>query len=150
MPDKLLTADAISDYFLSLVDEDAGDNISNLKLQKLLYYAQGFCLAIHDRPLFKDEIKAWAHGPVIPTVYHKYKEHGAGAIPLPTDVNFGRYSGDMKELLDDIYTVFGQYSAWKLREMTHVEPPWKNTTRNTIIPHRALKAYFKTRVKKDE
>ena len=58
----MLSAHEIAKYFVSLVDEEAGDSISNLKLQKLLYYAQGFSLAFFDRPLFSESIKAWASG----------------------------------------------------------------------------------------
>ena len=58
------TVDQIANYFLSLSDPEIGDGISNLKLQKLCYYAQGFYLAQHDTPLFEDTIEAWQHGPV--------------------------------------------------------------------------------------
>lgn len=56
----------VAKYFLAQQDETAGDLISNLKLQKLIYYAQGFHLAISDRPLFPEPIKAWIHGPAVP------------------------------------------------------------------------------------
>src|SRR5450631_518283 len=60
----MLTARAVADYFLSLVDEEAGDSLSNLKLQKLVYYAQGFSLALTGKRLFDEAIEAWEHGPV--------------------------------------------------------------------------------------
>ena len=58
----------IADYFLSLQDEEAGDGISNLKLQKLLYYGQGCFIALcgPENPLFHEKIYAWDLGPVIP------------------------------------------------------------------------------------
>lgn len=46
-----------------------------LKLQKLLYLAQGFSYAFNDKPLFDDDIEAWVHGPVVPIVYNEYKEY---------------------------------------------------------------------------
>ena len=55
----------VAAYILAKQDDDSGDLISNLKLQKLAYYAQGFCLAMHGRPLFPEAIKAWKHGPVV-------------------------------------------------------------------------------------
>src|SRR5262245_32067863 len=57
------------------------DPISNLRLQKLLYYAQGWSLAQRGVALFPDKIEAWALGPVVPNVYHPLKSFGAGAIP---------------------------------------------------------------------
>ena len=69
----MISAFNVADYFLVQQDEDAGDLISNMKLQKLLYYAQGYFLAIANEPLFHERIYAWTHGPVVPKVYHKYK-----------------------------------------------------------------------------
>lgn len=137
----------VAKYFLSKVDEDAGDGISNLKLQKLVYYAQGFHLAIHGRPLFSDRIEAWEHGPVVPELYHVYKSHGSGNIPTPRDFDPEDVDPEVARLLDDVYSVFGQYSAWKLRNMTHEEQPWKEAyheaARGRVISHPALRAYFK-------
>jgi uncharacterized phage-associated protein len=141
----MIPAIDVARYFLSLVDEEAGDLISNLKLQKLLYYAQGFHLALYGDALFFDPIEAWAHGPVVADVYHQYKEYGG--LPIPSDdFDFNILNGQEKEFLDDIYSTFGQYSAWKLREMTHDEPPWVNAYNEDvpgiIITHEALRDYF--------
>jgi uncharacterized phage-associated protein len=71
-----LTAMAVAEYFLTLQEEEAGDLISHMKLQELLYYAQGLHLALNGRPLFDDTIEAWTHGPVVPTVYREFKRFG--------------------------------------------------------------------------
>lgn len=139
-----LTAKDIANYFLSQVCEECGDSISNLKLQKLVYYAQGFYLALHGKPLFKDEIRAWQHGPVVPLLYRKYSSYEANPIPRPKKVDLSIFTKAIRDFLDEVYNVFGQFSAWKLRDMTHSEPPWKNTPQNGIITHTSLKAYFIT------
>jgi len=137
----------IANYFLAQVNEDVGDLISNLKLQKLMYYAQGFHLALNDAPLFPEEIEAWIHGPVVPILYHACKKYGSGAIPSPVDTDFPIYPEETRELLDEIYSVFGQFSAWKLRNMTHEEPPWKDAIDEIrIITHESMKEYFKTQI----
>lgn len=143
----MLSCHDVANYFLALSDEDAGDLISNLKLQKLVYYAQGFHLALFNEPLFDESIEAWTHGPVIPELYHSYKHRGSGAIPSPEEVNFGVYTLEMKELLDEVYNVFGQFSAWKLRNLTHVEPPWKDVESSAgEISHESMREYFKTQL----
>lgn len=114
----------VAKYFLTLGDEEAGDLLSNLKLQKLCYYAQGFHLALFEKPLFDDCIEAWTHGPVVPELYHTYKQYGSGAIPMPQGFSVDAIDKDVCELLDEVYDVYGQYSAWKLRNMTHDEAPW--------------------------
>jgi uncharacterized phage-associated protein len=145
----MMPAHDVAKYFVSLVDEDAGDSITNLKLQKLLYYAQGVNLALNDVPLFAEPIEAWTHGPVVPKVYHAYKQHGGEAIPVER-VNLEIYPNDLRELLDEVNDVFGQFSAAKLRAMTHNEPPWKDTPAGAVISPESMKAYFKTVVTRDD
>lgn len=143
----MLSCHDVAKYFLALTDEDAGDLISNLKLQKLVYYAQGFHLAIFNAPLFAEPIEAWTHGPVVPELYHEYKHHGSGPIPSPDNMDFSIYSKDTRELLNEVYSVFGQFSAWKLRSMTHQEPPWVDAAGQAgVISHGSMKEYFITQV----
>jgi len=142
-----LTCFDVANYFLSLVDEDTGDSISNLKLQKLVYYAQGFHLAIFDAPLFSEGIEAWILGPVIPKLYDKYKVYGSGPIPKPEDIDFSVYESTEVEFLNDVWNGYGQYSAWRLSELTHAEPPWKmGCETGKIITHQSLRTYFKTQI----
>jgi uncharacterized phage-associated protein len=146
--DKIMGAELISKYFLwkSSNEEDTG--ISNLKLQKLLYYSQGFHLAIFGERLFDDEIYAWQHGPVCPDIYHLYKVNVSNVIPYTDSVNFEDYLSDEQiEFLDEVYDEFGQFSAWRLRNMTHDESTWINHEHDaSIIPQDELKEYFLTRV----
>ncbi|MBT9312155.1 Panacea domain-containing protein [Leptothoe kymatousa] len=136
----------IACYFLCLPDENAGDLISNLKLQKLLYYAQGFHLALYTSKLFQEDIRAWEHGPVVPDAYHEFKEFGSSAIPAPEVMDFGIFDPETEELLDEVYAVYGQFSAWKLRNMTHEESPWKDTSINEVISPKKMRDYFKTQL----
>ena len=136
----------VADYFLTLLDDNAGDVITNLKMQKLVYYAQGYSLAIAGKPLFDEEFEAWMHGPVVPELYHKYKEYGNFPLPIPRNVNFEKFTEDEKELLNEVYRLYGQFSAWRLRDMTHEEPPWKDAPANGIITKKSMKAYFDTQV----
>lgn len=146
----MLTCYDIADYFLSLCDDDNGDLISNLKIQKLVYYAQGFSLAINNKPIFEEKIQAWPHGPVVPDLYNKYKEYGNNALPVDNlDIDFSKYSQEEIELLDEVYDMYGQFSAWKLRNMTHEEKPWISTFekgKSNIISHEVLKDYFLTQI----
>lgn len=79
----MLTCFDVADYFLAHCDEESGDIISNLKIQKLTYYAQGFSLVLLGKPLFNEKIEAWMHGPVVPELYRKYRDCGNGALPAP-------------------------------------------------------------------
>ena len=142
----MTTAADVARYLLTRSQPEEGDLVSNLKLQKLVYYAQGFNLAIHGAPLFSEEIRAWEHGPVVPGVYHTYKDQGAGGIPVPMEFNPDVLPSQARELLDEVWEVYGQFSAGKLRNMTHEEPPWKETAPGAVITHDKLREYFQTQV----
>jgi uncharacterized phage-associated protein len=141
-----LTVRDVARYFLALQDPEAGEDISNLKLQKLCYYAQGFSLAMRGEPLFRDKIKKWEHGPVIPPLWHDYKDFEGRSIPKVVDLDLDLYDSEVRNLLDEVYEVYGQFSGWRLREMTHSEPPWVNAPRDGEIKPSEMTAYFKTRI----
>jgi uncharacterized phage-associated protein len=143
----------IAKYFLSIPDEDSGELVSNLKLQKLLYYAQGYAVALKgvDDPLFKEKIYAWKHGPVVNDVYRYFASYKGTALPAMSRPSV---HSETRDLLDDIYRVFGRYSAWTLRDMTHREDPWLNNYKPNVpdveIPLSDLEKYFKKYVKKQK
>ena len=137
-----------AEYFLRLQTGDAGDAISNMKLQKLLYYAQGFALAILGKPLFDDDFEKWTYGPVLPAVYNKYKVFCSEAIPRPEGASLQDYTDDERKLLDEVYYTFGQYSAWALSEMSHATKPWQDAELGSIISKDSMKAYFATQIEK--
>src|SRR4051794_2697101 len=105
----MLSARDVAKYFLSQVDEEGGDSISNLKLQKLLYYAQGFHLASRETALFPERIEAWAHGPVVPPIYHVLKHFGAAPVAIEGDLDPSLFDKETRELLDEVYGVYGQF-----------------------------------------
>lgn len=141
------TATDVAKWFLAhnriAAADEGAEFISNLKLQKLLYYAQGCALAVTDEPLFGDEIVAWQHGPVVESVYHAYKSNGSNGIVFEDDFDFSQFTPEENELLEEVYDTFGQYSAWKLRNMTHEETPWLTTPQGAVISTGVIKDYFK-------
>ncbi|WP_207678513.1 Panacea domain-containing protein [Desulfonema magnum] len=68
-----------------------------------------FHLAIHDKPLFDEEIEVWTYGPAVPELYSEYKKYGSGHIPSPTDTDFSVFDEETRSLLDEVHAVFGQY-----------------------------------------
>lgn len=149
---KKIEAIDVANFFLSAIDDDAGDLISNLKMQKLVYYAQGIHLAMFDKPLFDEDVRAWEHGPVVESLYHEFKKFGSSAIePDFKNSDLDIFSEEQKEMLKDVYDTFGQFSAWRLRDMTHQEKPWVETTKRGkikggIISQDIMNDYFKTQL----
>lgn len=139
-----VTAMQVAEYFLALQDEDAGDLISHLKLQKLLYYAQGLYLAMTGAPLFPERIEAWQHGPVVPDIYQAFKGWGGNPIPVEQGKARGIRDEAVVDFLNEVYDVFGQYSAWKLRNMTHQEAPYQEAEDSQgEISQASLRRYFR-------
>jgi len=143
----IYSASHIAKWFLaynrSIMNESDADTISNLKLQKLLYYAQGIFLGFNDGiPLFEDPIVAWTHGPVVESVYHEYKGYGSTGIDFDETFDFASVEIEDHNLLIEVYNNFSQYSAWKLRDMTHKERPWIETMRCEEIPKSLIKDFF--------
>jgi uncharacterized phage-associated protein len=140
----------IAKWFIAWAEAE-DDELSNLKLQKLLYYAQGHHLAEHGRPLFTEPIQAWSHGPVVPQVYHEFKRFGSASIELPESDPFAWSDVDTSttKLLNKVWNTYGGLSAGRLRNMTHEEPPWKAhwrpDERCTRIPNEEIWEYFAAR-----
>jgi len=116
------SAQQVADYFVRVVDEDSGDSMSNLRLQKILYYAQAWYLANFGGPLFADDFEAWMYGPVIPSLYRKYRDYGNG--PIPRSRRELDLDDRTRELLDEVWDVYGIYSPTQLMNLTHREGPW--------------------------
>ena len=141
--------------FLATDNEPEPDPLTHLRLQKLLYYVQGWSLALRGKPMFQERIEAWAHGPVVPYVFQRLRDFGSEPFV---------YSGDPSQIpLDDeeasfvkqVWDSYKEYSASSLRNMTHSEAPWI-TARGSCGPgekcdaeitHDSMRAFFSQRAK---
>ena len=138
-----------SEYLLDLANTEGGFDITNMKLQKLLYYLQGTSLALHNKRIFEESIIKWQYGPVVPEAYHYYKSSGSQLLTPPTNVNWASLNEEEIRLFNEVFNFFGQFSAIKLMEMTHNESPWINTEMSNEIGDEILKEYFETIIIKD-
>lgn len=142
----------VARYFLLVASSlEAGDTISNLKMQKMLYYAQGWHFAHFNTPLFDDEIEAWKHGPVVRQVYNEFKKYGRDAISFDELDSFDKntINSDEQEFITFVFKRLSRISAWELAELTHKEPPYKDNfveAMNNNIPKDEIKNYFCTKL----
>lgn len=149
----MLSCFDIANYFIWLANE-TGSFISNLKLQKLVYYAQAWYLACHDEPLFEEDFQAWVHGPVIPSLYQKYKHFGWQPISEDVDPELPK---NILHFLDEVSQEYSACDAYELEQMTHVEDPWNrgrenlapDTPSNEIIKKEWMKEYYSARAEED-
>lgn len=142
----------IARWFIKRNQEDVNngedEKMTLLKLLKLLYYAEGCSLALGNGSLFDEKIVAWEHGPVVEEVWRKFDN----AYDLQVDErdmseSLSKISEADQDMLEDVYSVFGKYSASGLRNKTHAESPWLNATQgglkfNAEIPRPEIRKYF--------
>jgi len=119
----MTTALDVAKYFLQKVDRDSGDMITQLKLHKLVYYAQSWSIVLRDKPLFSEEVQAWRHGPVILQMRPAFSEYRDSGIPLPEGWS-SSFIPDEERILELVWNTYGELSAAKLRRLTHKEVPW--------------------------
>jgi uncharacterized phage-associated protein len=150
MNDSKILAAHVSN-FLIWQFRDSGDcDLTNLKLQKLLYYAQAWFLALHKSPIFDEDFQAWVHGPVVRTEYDRFKSFRWNSI---VDASIGEkpcFSQDIEKHLNEIISEFGTESAVALELMTHREKPWleargslaPDASSSNIITKKAMQDFY--------
>lgn len=139
----------VAEYFLNKIDQEAGESITPLKLQKLVYYAQAWSLAFYNS-LFEEDFQAWVHGPVIPSLYIHFKEYGSANISKVSSLDSSLLEKGEINVLDLVWSVYGKYDAKYLERLTHIEKPWldarkgidQNERCTNIISKENIKEYF--------
>lgn len=114
--------------------------ITNLKLQKLLYYVQAICLMIFGKKAFPEKILAWSYGPVVNEVYQQYKQNHNGKISSETNVK--NISSGLYKIIGEVVNSYGSIETNKLIDFTHEEEPWMNTEIKKEIKIELIKSYF--------
>jgi uncharacterized phage-associated protein len=118
---------AIANYFIYRAGAE-GVAVDPLKLQKLLYFANGWHLALYREPLIREPIRAWNFGPVIPAVYHAFRSHGRHPISEPVDpeeYEVPREDERTRALLDKVWKEYGHYAGVQLSTLSHdPDGPW--------------------------
>jgi len=159
-------AKIIANYFLGKAESE-GRTLTPMQVQKLVYFAHGWYLALFGEPLISEPVQAWSYGPVIPSLYQEFKRFGNEGIEgqativrfAGTRFSIGRPSIEgienpeererMTSFLDRLWQVYSRFSAIQLSNMTHSEDsPWKialqnsNGARATVINDNLIRTYF--------
>lgn len=122
---EMASAIDVAAYVLEQVD-----NVTTMKLQKLVYYSQARHLVLYGSPLFSNRIEAWANGPVSPDLFRVHSgKYMVGRGGMGTSGSSSALLGPQQEIVDRVVSLLGSYSGEQLREMTHSEDPWANARR---------------------
>ena len=135
----------IAEYIIKY--EDAKDHlINNLKLQKVLYFLQAQFVVSTGNSLFDEEIVAWDFGPVVMSVYNRYKVYAGASIFINNSGCRNAYIDPVhKEIINKILEYIRPYSAWQLTQICHHQTPWMNARVrwNNVISLYELRDFFK-------
>lgn len=143
-------------YYFIYLAQSKSQEITNKKIQKLLYYAQAWSLVLNNKILFRNKIEAWVHGPAIPEVYKEFKTFGFKNINLPVEDDLIKLSDSERRLLRAIWSVYGKHSAGYLEALTHSEYPWREARKDSlpfeqssnIISTEIMKVYYRDKYEK--
>ena len=155
---KMYTVYDIANWFLSNLE-----NITNKKLQKLVYYAYSWYIAFYNesadnikRRFFENKFEAWVHGAMYPELYAMYKKYGSDVIPSYKG-NLPKFSEDDLDVLNQVLEVYGRFTGIELESICNQEEPWKNARKNLpayeasheLISDEAIFNYYSTRLNDD-
>jgi uncharacterized phage-associated protein len=133
---------------------DEGKFVTQMKLQKLVYFAQGVHLAKYHKPLLNETFQAWMYGPVIPEIYKDFKLYGSRPItdtaeftPSSTYKPPFRLDAEAMDTINYSWGVLKDFSAMSLSNWTHQpDGPWSKVydpdSKSTPIGNDDIKQYF--------
>lgn len=140
--------------------EDSGRHISNLKLQKILYYIQAAFLSETGLPCYEDDIVRWRHGPVVKSVYDEFRCYTDENIPKQSEIphlaiedgqlvmknipfTYDAYAEADRKWIERVVEGLAGFNPWYLVDRTHEEDPWQSLDKyNLIISKTSIKEYF--------
>lgn len=148
---KAFKAIQIAKKFFNLSQEE-GLNLTNMQVQKLVYFAHGYMLAINNQSLINDEVKAWNFGPVVPPMYNKLKKYGNSAIDIGTDIEDADLTEQQVKVIKWVWNSFKNHSGSQLSQISHLpDAPWSQVWRDNKfgeISNLLTQEYYKRFIKK--
>ncbi len=120
---------AVANYLLALSKRD-GRPVTPMQLLKLVFISHGWMLGLHGRPLCSEGTEAWRYGPVIPSLYHAYKEYGSGHIGYVGSADADEFDAEEKLVLEQVWGHYSKFTGIQLSTLTHrPKSPWDETVR---------------------
>ncbi|WP_447045323.1 Panacea domain-containing protein [Vreelandella sp. H-I2] len=140
----------IANAFIRKARDSGNNDLTPMKLLKLVYIAHGWSLGINNRPLFLEEVQAWKYGPVIPELYEQVKQYRSS--PIQSELEEPSFNSHIDEgdqaLIDQVWNTYGKHDGIRLSSITHKPgTPWDKTWDNRglqglIIPTPLIRDHY--------
>lgn len=144
--DMVYKALDIAKYIVHYCTVKKEQDISNLQLQKILYYVQGYFMKKYRLQAYNEEIYNWTYGPVTPAVYYEYNQYGGRKILIADEdieaIDIVAKNKHDRRLIDKVIDKCLTLSVGELVNKTHSEAPWSKTGTSDKIPIRLIDDYF--------
>ncbi len=141
--------------------------VTNMKLQKLVFFAHGWYMGNTSKALIEESFKVWKWGPVIPSLYHRFRDYGSNNITsigfsyslekvehgyiFKKETPFLKNPTEIMPFLKDVWDVYKNYTAIQLSNITHYEgSPWYTTAQQGLetIDNKTICNYYKEKLKR--
>ncbi|MEK5209141.1 Panacea domain-containing protein [Psychrobacillus sp. FSL H8-0510] len=146
---KKTTAADVASFIVHLCNKDEKSGhyrtLQNVKMQKLLYYCQGYSYYMNQKPLFRDYFEAWPYGPSIPRIHRRFSIYGQNDIHSSEgEVDLPYLTDEEKKIIEHVWDDLGNYNVFALVNATLLEDPWKlaNEKGTVFITPDSIHAYF--------
>ncbi|WFG98103.1 DUF4065 domain-containing protein [Spiroplasma citri] len=133
--------------------------MTNLQIQKLMYFIEGLFMAKFNKKIIKKKYKAWTYGPVLEELYFLLRKNGKSYIEKDNLENFNeikiheiekKFTNEELEFIERVFIYFSKYSAFELVSLSHIEGPWKETKNNEEINNDKMLYYFQEKLNQIE
>ncbi len=138
--EKNMKALDLANHIIVLSREERA--VTNLRVQKILYYVQGYFFREFGREAFYDDIYCWRYGPVVPQVYFKYSRNGCNALTAEDSIFIS--TNQEEALIKKVVHQCNNLSTSALVQKTHDEIPWKYTRQEEVIYKKVIYNFFKS------
>ncbi|VVH56059.1 hypothetical protein BSPCLSOX_2000, partial [uncultured Gammaproteobacteria bacterium] len=131
------------------IDLAKNENLTNMQLQKMVYIAHGFNLALRGTKLYYEDTRAWNFGPVVPELYEKLRKYGSSKVIEKIDTSDTvEPDEDSLEIIKAVYDNYKKYSGMQLSDLTHQNgTPWSKSWENNkygVIPADDIYEFYKS------
>ena len=122
--------------------------LTPMQILKLVYISHGWMLGLLDQPLILETVEAWRYGPVVRSLYRRYRRYRGGPIPEGGNAHDEALDDQQANLVDQVFRGYGSYTGIELSRLTHQpDTPWDTAWNSgmSVIPNELIRDHYRRR-----
>ena len=117
----MVSVNTAASYIYEKYKSEFGTTIDEMKLHKLLYFAQRESIIQTGNPLFDATFRGWKYGPILKEIRESYKNSSFVPVTSSSDID------EMEPIVDTVFEQYAEKYSWSLSRLTHGEYSWKKS-----------------------